>query len=509
MEGNDREKTGLTPGAGVSDDASPAEGGGQGSVPVTAPQGEPSATGSAQAGARPARQNFAARMGDAGYVAGRRYDAVKNAFLRYKPASKKVRPLRARITRGGETFGCGRKVIAKLCLVGGYLRLYLALDPSAYNAQKYHHKDYSGVARYAKLPFMIKLSSGRQERYAVELIDDLLRANGYVPDENYTPSDQAGVFQPKRRRARVVYVDRAVPVPAAVPFPPLGEETACEDACEDEAPAEEALREEAEACIPAAVDVKLPVRAAVTDREGKRIGKVRRSVWEDADGNRVGHFEKDETNVFYLDAGGVRRGYVDGNDNVLTFSDGYVATLRRFCCLLPLVIFIIVALLAVSTGLLCAYLLERSGGPEAYAPVIFVTGEDGVEWSESEDIPVFMNEVFGDTVIMPGQDGSYRFTFENKNAHTVEYGFAFSETNEYGIELVYRLKRDGVYINGADGYVGTEALGVDGMTIEPHSASVFEIEWHWQHNDAADTAAGEAGASYTLHIGFTAFVQGT
>lgn len=131
--------------------AAPAEQGAAPADPGPAPAERAGAfalpAGSARAAAP---RNFAARMGDAGYVVGRRYDAIKNAFLSYRPAGKKGRSLRARITRGGETFGFGRTVIAKLCLVGGYLRLFLALDPKAYNVQKYHQKDYSEVARYAK-----------------------------------------------------------------------------------------------------------------------------------------------------------------------------------------------------------------------------------------------------------------------------------------------------------------------------------------------------------------------
>ena len=485
--------------------AEPAESGTEPAEPGTVPAER------AEAPAHPAGinrsaaapRNFAARMGDAGYVVGRRYDAIKNAFLSYRPAGKKGRSLRARITRGGETFGCGRTVIAKLCLVGGYLRLFLALDPKAYNVQKYHHKDYSEVARYAKLPFMLRLTSDRQVRYAIELIDVLMRSHGFVPDENYIPSDQAGIFEQRgRRRARVVYIER----PGGLP-PAVGELVA-DDGEEDDAdalPSDEALQEEAAAGIPVAVDVRLPVRAAVIDREGNRVGKVRKSVWYDNEDNDLGFFRKEETNVFFY-GGGVRTGYVDGNNNVLTLSDGYMATLRRFRWAVLAVILVIVALATALSVILSAYLMDRSQNTD-YAPVLFVAGEDGTSWAETENIPVFMNERFGDTVIAPGMSGSYEFVFENRNAHALEFAFTFGEENEYGIRLVYRLRRDGVYIAGRDGALTAEELSVSGMTIEAHSSSVFEIEWQWLHDDAADTAAGENGAQYTLQIAFSASVS--
>ena len=93
--------------------------------------------------------SFEERMGDAGYVTGRRYDAVKNAFLSYVYSGKKQKVVRPRITRSGETFTVGRQILGKLVVVGGYIRLFLALDPKNYNTDKYHNKDFSDKRRYA------------------------------------------------------------------------------------------------------------------------------------------------------------------------------------------------------------------------------------------------------------------------------------------------------------------------------------------------------------------------
>src|SRR5699024_11919946 len=65
-----------------------------------------------------------------------RYDAVKNAFLSYVTATKKPRAVASRINRSGETFGVGKKILGRLRIVGGYLRLFLPLDPKQFNADK-------------------------------------------------------------------------------------------------------------------------------------------------------------------------------------------------------------------------------------------------------------------------------------------------------------------------------------------------------------------------------------
>ena len=411
-------------------------------------------------------RSFAERMGEAGYIAGRCYDAVKNAFLAYKTAERKPKNVRSRISRSGETFYAGRKVLGKVCLVGGYIRLFLALDPKLYNVEKYHHKDYSEVVRYAKFPFMIKLSSDRQEKYAEELIGELLLLNGFVRDEEYVVKDQANIFKkPRHKKAvqetteiRTVYV----PVPA-----------------ETEAAAAEDIGE------PEQIDVRLPRRATVFNEQGT--------------------FVKEETNVFVY-SGESRTGYVDKNDNVLSLSNKYIATLRRpeRFWILALVLFLV--LVTLLTVILSAYFLTRSENTD-YAPVIFIASEDGTSWEDSEDLPIFFNETFGDNKVAPGMKGSYRFTFANRNKNTLDYSLLFSEENEYGIAILYRLKRDGAYISGTQDYVTADELGLEGLTVEAQSSTVFELEWFWQDNDEADTVAGQNSAVYTLTISLSAQVS--
>ena len=430
-------------------------------------------------------QSFSERMGEAGYIAGRRYDAVKNAFLSYKTAERKPKTVRSRISRGGETFYAGRKVLGKVCLVGGYLRLFLALDPKLYNADKYHHKDYSEVSRYAKFPFMIKLSSDRQEKYAEELIGELLLQSGFVRDEEYVVKDQANIFKKSRHKKSAQSGETRT---VFVPVPAEAETAVAEDIGE-----------------PEGIDVKLPTRCAVVNKCGERIGTVRRSVWRDEEENERGVFVKEDTNVFVY-AGETRTGYVDKNDNILSLSNQYIATLRRAgrYWLLALILFLVLA--TVLTVILSAYFLTRSQNTD-YAPVLFVATENGAAWDESENLPVFMNDGFGTSAIAPGMKGRYRFIFENRNKNTLQYSLHFSEQNEYGIQMVYRLKRDGAYLTNSQAYVSAEDLSIEELTVQSQSSTVFELEWYWQDNDAIDTAAGEDSALYMLTITLTAQIS--
>ena len=139
-------------------------------------------------------RSFAERMSRIKEITGNRYNAVKNKLVAYKTVARKPKWVRPRVTNSGETFSLGRKMLGKICLVSGYLRLFLAMDPKQFNFDKYHHKDYSGVARYTQFPLMIKLSSDRQVRYALELIGILMQENGLEPDPDYVEQDYVPYF---------------------------------------------------------------------------------------------------------------------------------------------------------------------------------------------------------------------------------------------------------------------------------------------------------------------------
>ena len=444
-------------------------------------------------------RTFSERMGEAGYVAGRRYDAVKNAFLSYRPVdARKTRLLKIRMTRSGETFTSGRKPLAKLCLVGGYLRLFLSLDPKAYSVDKYHHKDYSDVLRYESYPMMIKLTSDRQVRNAVSLIDDLMTSNGYEPNPYYVSVDRAGVFNTKTvKRPRVVYIETDFGKGAdKAPEKEIAAGAVTEEADAADKKAEEELE-------PDLIDVRLPGRATVLDKQGEKIGKVRHGVWYDLAGDSHGEFRKEDVNVFFYKEK-KRAGYLDANNNVLTMGDEFMAKLQKFRWPVLIIVVVLLALITALSVFLSLYFMSVSG--DDYAPVLFIAHEEGTEWSDSENLPVFYNELFGDSKIMPGMKGAYRFTFANNNPNSLDYSLDFTEDNESGIDLRYRLKRDGAYISGAEDYVSVGDLDAEGLTIEAHSRALFELEWYWEHNDEIDTEAGMGGATYTLTINFTATV---
>ena len=260
----------------------------------------------------------------------------------------------------------------------------------------------------------------------------------------------------------------------------------------------------------AAEGARLPRRARVVNHKGEKIGTVRGGVWYDNDQNALASFHKRENNVHMYDAAKAYAGYVDVHDDIRTAGGEYVASLRYFRWGILAILAIALTLVTMVAVIFGSFGIGRSGmGALAQEPIFFIVEdtEERTGWTEYEDIPIFYNEQFGDRLALPGTKSVYRFRFINNNAHALRFSFTFREENDYGIEMVYSLRRDGAYIaGGEDAYVTAPELSFAGFTIEGGSESLFELCWYWKDNDPVDTNAGENEAIYRLNIEFNAEV---
>ena len=260
----------------------------------------------------------------------------------------------------------------------------------------------------------------------------------------------------------------------------------------------------------AAEGARLPRRARVVNHKGEKIGTVRGGVWYDNDKNALASFQKHENNVHVYDSASAHAGYVDVNDDIRALNGEYVASLRYFRWGILAILAIALTLVTMVAAIFGAFGIGRSGvSALAQEPIFFIVEdtEERTSWTDYEDIPIFYNAQFGDRLALPGTKSSYRFRFVNNNGHALRFSFTFSEENEYGIEMVYTLQRDGVYIAGSgEEYVTAPAMSFAEFTIEGESESLFELSWYWKDNDPVDTNAGENEAIYRLNIKFNAEV---
>lgn len=244
-----------------------------------------------------------------------------------------------------------------------------------------------------------------------------------------------------------------------------------------------------------AYGAKLPKRGRAFDKDGNRAGKVKKSVWYDEAGNRLGEFVKEEERVLFKE-GERLLGYVDHNKNVFSNEHMHLATIRTVDRLWLLLLLVFLLLLTLVTGVVSTFFLLRSDADDV--PVIRITDVEGTDWTYIENLPIFENDYFDREAILPGMRGEYRFILENCNDYALTYAIACTEENDFDIDIRYRLMRDGHHLAGEEGYEETEALHFEELTIEANSSAFFVLEWYWADDDPIDTEAGENGAEYTF-----------
>ncbi|MBQ7333497.1 MAG: hypothetical protein IJW38_04025, partial [Clostridia bacterium] len=110
------------------------------------------------------------------------YTILKNALLSYKG-------VKARMSFNFESFNSGRVQCAKLNVKGKSFLVYLGLDLEEYNVNKYHFTDASDKPKFEKVPMMLKVKSDRSLKYALELIDEVMKKNGFEKDPKFQEED--------------------------------------------------------------------------------------------------------------------------------------------------------------------------------------------------------------------------------------------------------------------------------------------------------------------------------
>ena len=107
------------------------------------------------------------------------YESVKNKLLSYKN-------VKSRTSWGHESFNIGRKKLVRLNVRGKTLVMYMALDPAEYVGTKYHVRDMSEKSKYSAVPVMVRVKSPRGEKFALELVEQLMEKNEISVNPKYT-----------------------------------------------------------------------------------------------------------------------------------------------------------------------------------------------------------------------------------------------------------------------------------------------------------------------------------
>ena len=98
----------------------------------------------------------------------------------YREVSDFARSYGVKVVRNWqyERIYLGRKLFAVLTFKGKKLAIALALDPATHADPKYHSIDMSNVRKYQRTPMLMRITSARKVKYAIELLTQLFAEAG-------------------------------------------------------------------------------------------------------------------------------------------------------------------------------------------------------------------------------------------------------------------------------------------------------------------------------------------
>ena len=140
----------------------------------------------------------------------------------------------------------------------------------------------------------------------------------------------------------------------------------------------------------------------------------------------------------------------------------------------------------------------------------YVSDNKIVKWNDNTDLNIFtdskkISKVNGK--IAPESTGIYVFNVNNKTKYNLKYNISFIESNEYSINMKYKLKKGNTYL--VDQYVSYEQLNINDMLLNSNKTDVYSLEWKWVgDNDNNDTTIGmsakDGDINYSLKINIEA-----
>ena len=140
----------------------------------------------------------------------------------------------------------------------------------------------------------------------------------------------------------------------------------------------------------------------------------------------------------------------------------------------------------------------------------YVSDNKIVKWNDNTNLNIFtdskkISKVNGK--IAPESTGIYVFNVNNKTKYNLKYNISFIESNEYSINMKYKLKKGNTYL--VDQYVSYEQLNINDMLLNSNKTDIYSLEWKWVgDNDNNDTTIGmsakDGDINYSLKINIEA-----
>lgn len=135
-----------------------------------------------------------------------------------------------------------------------------------------------------------------------------------------------------------------------------------------------------------------------------------------------------------------------------------------------------------------------------YLDKVFVDDESG-NYVYQQNLNIFRNEYFNYTnIIAPGVSSTYKFKVHNNSDMKLRYKIEMYEAADYKVNLLYRLRKNDIYIIGdKNNWVSSDKLISNYTLIDIDNYDSYSLDWKWDYDsdhDDEDTMAGENMIDY-------------
>ena len=120
-------------------------------------------------------------------------------------------------------------------------------------------------------------------------------------------------------------------------------------------------------------------------------------------------------------------------------------------------------------------------------------------WKDQENINIFNDSTYVvKGKIAPESTGTYQFIVKNSTKYNVKYNVTFSETNNYHINMKYKLKKNNEYI--IEDWVTYSELAQSNIRLNTSSSDTYYLEWKWFSSSNDNSIGEDINSKYGLSI---------
>ena len=130
---------------------------------------------------------------------------------------------------------------------------------------------------------------------------------------------------------------------------------------------------------------------------------------------------------------------------------------------------------------------------------VYDNEKNPITWNGSNDLKIFTKSIYNvDGVIAPESENTYQFVVRNNTEYKIKYNVKFVETNDYNINMKYKLKKNDNYL--ISNYSSANALNIQDFVLNQGENDTYYLDWKWI-SSSNDTSIGKnPSAKYGLKI---------